>query len=206
MKIAIITGEHGFDEEKFDALFESMDDLEFVRMDLMDFVVDPNQDKYESIVFYNFHRKNPDSDTAQAILSLADRGQGLVILHHAILAFPDWEEFSDIVGVGESKHFRYYPDEKITVHVTDKSHPITSGIDDWEMVDETYVMEEPDEESHILLTVDNPKSAKAIGWTRDYRNSRVFCLQSGHDNQTYSVKQFRQVLYRGICWTAKQLS
>lgn len=204
MKIAVLTGEHGFEENKFDEVFESMDGIEFVREELSKFVEDPDSNQYDSVVFYNFHQQNPDAKTAEAILSLADRGQGLVILHHAILAFPNWEEFSDICGIDESD-FDFYNDVKVHVHVSDNSHPITSGIADWKMVDETYTMEDPREDSHVLLTVDNPKSMKVIGWTRTYRNSPVFCLQSGHDNKTYSVPQFREVLTRGIRWVAGRL-
>ncbi|MBC8228529.1 hypothetical protein H8E77_03155 [bacterium] len=101
MKIAVITGEHGFQEKEFDAVFESMDGIEFVREDLSVFVGDANRSQYESIVFYNFHRQNPDAKTAEAIINLGDRGQGLVILHHAILAFPKWEEFSQICGIDD---------------------------------------------------------------------------------------------------------
>lgn len=204
MNIAVVTGEHGFEEEKFNAVFESMDGIEFVREDLLRFVEDPDRNRYESVVFYNFHQQNPDSETAEAILSLTDNGQGLVILHHAILAFPKWKVFSDICGI-DDRSFDYHAGQKIHVHVADKSHPITVGIADWDMTDETYTMKEPGEDSHILLTVNHPKSMKVIGWLRTYRNSRVFCFQSGHDNITYSVQQFREVLTRGIRWVAGQL-
>lgn len=204
MKIAIVTGNHGFEEDEFDEVFESMDGIEFVREELSDFVEDSERNKYDSVVFYNFHQENPNSETAQAILSLADRGKGLVILHHAILAFPNWKEFSDISGIDDYE-FDFYNDVEIRVHVADSSHPITSGIDDWTMIDETYTLQSPREDSHVLLTVDNPKSMKVIGWTRTYRNSRVFCLQSGHGPLTYSVQQFREILERGIRWSAKKL-
>ena len=200
MKIAIVTGQHGFKEDAFDAVFESMEGIEFVREELDVFVNDPDRSKYEAVVFYNFHRQNPDPETAEAILSLADNGQGLVILHHAILAFPKWEDFSDICGIHDRK-FGFSSDEKVHVHVADKDHPITAGIDDWDMTDETYSMECPGQDSHVLLTTDNPTCMEIIGWTRTYRNSRVFCLQSGHDNKTYSVPQFLEVLARGIKWS-----
>lgn len=201
MKIAIVTGDHGFEEDKFDAVFENMDGIEFVREDLSVFVDDPDRNKYEAVVFYNFHQQNPDQKTAEVILSLADNGQGLVILHHAILAFPKWEAFADLCGIQE-RGFGFFIGEKIPVHVADNDHPITVGIKDWEMTDETYTMNSPGEDSRVLLTVDHPKSMEVIGWVRKYRNSRVFCFQSGHDNDTYSVQQFQEVLSRGINWAA----
>jgi len=204
INIAVVTGKHGFEEDKFDAVFESMDGIEFVREDLSEFVGDLDRDRYDSVVFYNFHRENPHPRTAEAILRLTDRGQGVVILHHAILAFPKWDEFADICGI-KDRSFGFHIGERVHVHVADASHPITVGINDWEMTDETYSMEDPGEGSHALLTVDHPKSMKIIGWVREYRNSRIFCLESGHDNRTYSVPQFREVLSRGTRWVAGRL-
>ena len=45
MKIAVVTGEHGFQEKQFDAVFESMEGIQFVREDLDDFVEDPKPEK-----------------------------------------------------------------------------------------------------------------------------------------------------------------
>lgn len=204
LKVAVITGGHGFQEKEFDAVFENMDNVEFIRQDLSKFVEDADQSRYEAVVFYNFHRQNPDPKTAEAILGLANRGQGIIVLHHAILAFPNWKEFSEISGIVESS-FGYHGGQTIHVHVADKTHPITTSIDDWEMVDETYVMKDPTDGSYALLTVDHPKSMKVIGWTRSYKNSRVFGFQSGHDNRTYANPQFREVLTRAIRWVAKRL-
>jgi type 1 glutamine amidotransferase len=43
---------------------------------------------------------------------------------------------------------------------------------------------------------------KTIAWTRQYKNARVFCYQSGHDNQAYANPNFRKVVARGIHWLA----
>ena len=99
MKIAVITGEHGFQEKQFDAVFESMEGIQFVREDLDVFVEDSDQKDYDTVVFYNFHRPYPTEAQAQAILGLAERGQGIVILHHAILAFPEWDVYSECAAL-----------------------------------------------------------------------------------------------------------
>ncbi len=204
MKIAVVTGEHGFREKDFDAVFQSMEGIEFIREDLDVFVDDPNQKAYETVVFYNFHRPYPTERQAKAILALTERRQGLVILHHAILAFPEWDVFSDMCGIDSRSDFGYFPKQTLQVQVTDPTHPITEGLADWEMGDETYTMKSTGEDSTILLTVDHPNSMDVLGWAREYGNSRIFCFQSGHDNVTYSNPNFREVLRRGIEWCAKQ--
>ena len=204
MKIAVVTGEHGFREKDFDAVFQSMEGIAFVQEDLDVFVDDPDQKEYDTVVFYNFHRPYPTEEQAKTILGLTERGQGLVILHHAILAFPEWDAYSDMCGIDERTDFGYFPKQTLQVQVTDPTHPITEGIADWEMGDETYTMKSAGEDSTILLTVDHPNSMEVLGWAREYGNSRIFCLQSGHDNVTYSNPNFREVLRRGIEWCAKE--
>ncbi len=202
MKIAVVTGEHGFREKDFDAVFKSMEGIDFLREGLDIFVDDPNQKDYETVVFYNFHRPYPTEAQAEAILGLTERGQGIVILHHAILAFPEWEVFSDMCGIADRADFDYFPKQRFHVHVSDQKHPITAGLSDWEMGDETYTMKSAGDDSTILLTTDHPDSMEVLGWSREYGKSRVFCLQSGHDNGTYSNPNFREVLHRGIVWCA----
>ena len=203
MKIAVVTGEHGFQEKQFDAVFESMEGIQFVREDLDDFVNDPNQQDYDTIVFYNFHRPYPTDAQAGAILNLTERGQGIVILHHAILAFPEWDAYSEMCGVGDRGEFGYYPRQTLQVQIADANHPITSGLTEWEMGDETYTMNSAGDDSSILLTVDHPNSMDVLGWAREYGKSRIFCFQSGHDDVTFSHPNFREVLQRGIHWCAK---
>ena len=204
MKIAVVTGEHGFREKDFDAVFQSMESIVFVREDLDVFVDNPDQKEYETVVFYNFHRPSPTEAQAKAILDLTERGQGMVILHHAILAFPEWDVYSDMCGIDSRADFGYFPKQTLQVQVTDSTHPITEGLADWEMGDETYTMKSAGNDSIILLTVDHPNSMDVLGWAREYGNSRIFCLQSGHDNVTYSNPNFREVLRRGIEWCARQ--
>ena len=50
MQIAVVTGEHGFREKDFDAVFKSMKGIAFVREDLDIFVEDPKQNEYDTVV------------------------------------------------------------------------------------------------------------------------------------------------------------
>jgi hypothetical protein len=77
----------------------------------------------------------PDTQTAQDMVNLLDTGQGLVILHHAISAWPGWEGWAEVTGArflyrpgtlrGENLPSSGYRMDTFTVRVTDPSHPIT---------------------------------------------------------------------------------
>ena len=95
--------------------------------------------------------------------------------------------------------------QPLTIEPANPDHPITQGVEPWEMIDESYLMQEPGENSDILLTCDHPQSMNAIAWTRNFRKSRVFCFQSGHNNQTYTNLGFRNILEHGIRWCAGKI-
>ena len=58
----------------------------------------------------------------------------------------------------------------------------------------------------ILLTTDHPKmTMKAMAWTHLFKKARVFCLQPGHNNDSYADPNFRVLLSRGIQWAAGRL-
>lgn len=90
----------------------------------------------------------PDTQTAQDVVDLLDAGQGMVVLHHAISAWPGWEGWAEVTGArflyrpgrlrGEDLPSSGYRMGTYTVRVTDPSHPIADGISDFEIDDELY--------------------------------------------------------------------
>ena len=203
---AVITGEHRFDVPGFQAAFRSMSDVEVYPQDLDNFVADLGgvRDEYDVLVFYNFHRPAPDERTAAALDSLGESSQGIVVLHHALLAFPEWPRWSEICGI-DDRTFGYHMNQRVPVQVADPDHPITAGLADWVLPDETYTMPSAEESSRILLTTEHTRSMRTLAWTRRFGNARVFCFQSGHDNAAYADPGFRTVLHRGIRWAAGAL-
>lgn len=200
---AVITGEHRFDVPGFQAAFRSMADVDVYPQDLDNFVADLGgvRDAYDVLVFYNFHRPAPDERTTAALESLGETSQGIVVLHHALLAFPEWPRWSEICGI-DDRTFGYHMNQQVPVQVADPEHPITAGLADWELPDETYTMSSAEEGSRILLTTDHALSMRTLAWTRRFGKSRVFCFQSGHDNDAFADAGFRTVLHRGIRWAA----
>jgi len=201
LRIAVVTGEHDFEADRLAAAFDSMGGIDWTWRDLFDLVADPNAADFDAAVFYNFHQGTPSEETSGALLAMTRRGQGIVLLHHGILAYLDWDEFGRICRAPNRK-FGYHPGQRVRVHVEDPQHPIVAGVEDWEMTDETYTIEsQPD--AHVILTTGHPLSMPAVGWVHEYGASRVFCFQSGHDNRAYRTPEFRRVLAQGIRWVAR---
>ena len=133
---------------------------------------------YAAVLFYIMLMQGPTNEghlwyagrPKDALEHLGSTPQGIFVLHHALLAYPQWPVWSEIVGIADRK-FGYHIGQKIHVNVADAQHP---------------------------------KSMKAIGWARQYKKSRVFCLESGHDNQCWANASFREVLRRGLLWCARK--
>lgn len=207
-KVAVITGQHNFDVPNFHRLFRSLPDADVYIQHMEMFAASPIETRhsYDVLLFYHMFVETPvnDAKVKTAMEEIGTAQQGLFVLHHSILAYPDWALWDEIVGI-EDRRFDYFHAESLHVDVVVADHPITKGLNAWDMVDETYTMNDADEGSEVLLTVDHPNSMKTIGWTRQYRGNRVFCLESGHDDETWINHNFREVLRRGIQWCAGRI-
>ena len=214
IKTAVVTGYHAFDVVNFHLLLRQLEGVDAYVQHLYDFAAAPLavRDAYDAVLFYFMPTQGPsDADLPSyagkprsALERLLETGQSITILHHGLLAYPQWPEWSALVGI-VNREFGYYPEQNIRVEIADSQHPITAGLTAWDMIDETYTMNEPASDSHVLLTVDDPHSIKPVAWTRRVGHNRVFCLVLGHDDLAWSQPNFRQVLGRGICWAAGEL-
>ena len=213
-KVAVMTGGHSFEVPPFRDLFAGLDGVDAYIQHLDDFCADAGRCRtwYDVACFYTMHKPGPTDDgpwyqgkRKSVLETLGRTPQGIFLLHHAILAFEDWDVWRQVSGLDAHSFRAYDHGERIGVHVADVGHPITAGLGDFEIVDETYTMAGCDADSHVLLTTDHPKSMKTLAWTRQYHKARVFCLQLGHDGQAFANPSFRTLVQRGILWCAGRI-
>jgi type 1 glutamine amidotransferase len=215
VKTAVISGRHPYDVPAFQHLFRSIEGIDFYPQHLEDFVADVGKvrTQYDVLIFYNFHQDTPtaqkewgNTSTLEVFEQLGETPQGILVLHHALLAWKQWPLWNEVTGVSQ-RSFGYYPQQALHVQIADPAHPITQGMRDFDLVDETYTMPDaqPENGNHILLTVEHPRSMRTLGWTRQYRQSRVLCWESGHDGVTFANPNFRTLMARGIHWLAGRL-
>jgi len=217
IRVLLITGGHGFEQERFFQLFRTNTDLSVTERE------HPNADamlkadragEYDVIVLYDMRQDSSDEAKADFIARLKE-GKGLVVLHHALCSFQKWPEYVKIIGG------QYHLDKTVVngvekpassykhgvhwkIQVADPNHPVTRGIKDFEIDDETYKDFEVLSNSHPLLTADEPTSTKTIAWTRNYEGARVVYIQLGHDHTAYDNPNYQRLLRQAIRWTAKR--
>ena len=214
IKTAVITGGHPYDVAGFQSMLRSLPEIEACPQNMWDFITDPARGRgdYEALLFYNMHLRTPAEEDGkfeaamkEMLESLGDGDQGIFLLHHALMAFPGWPLWRELSGMRQRGNVPVAFGQTVRIDVADTAHPITSTLKPWDIVDETYDIDDADGDSRILLTTDHPRSMKTVAWTRTFGEARVFCYQSGHDDQAYSNPGFRSVVGRGIRWLAGRL-
>ena len=100
---------------------------------------------------------------------------------------------------------------KYTVRITDKSHPITAGIADFEVASEQYYMH-VDPAVKVLATtrfpvadgphVPNGPVEMPVLWTKMYGKGRVFYDALGHTAKVVESEPNLTIMRRGFQWAA----
>ena len=151
-------------------------------------------------------------------------GAGLAGWHGGIAdAFRNTADYLHMIGGQFAHHAGKHPSERTgeqsdnyipyTVHITElgKTHPITEGIDDFDLVTEQYWVLS-DEYNDVLATTtqeardfdawNRPVTAPAI-WTRQWGEGRVFVSAPGHRLEVVESQPLRTVIERGLLWAAR---
>jgi type 1 glutamine amidotransferase len=216
-RVLVVTGGHDFEQEPFFKLFKDNPEITFraVAHPNAHALLKPEAAKeWDVLVAYDMHQDISDEAKADFVARLKE-GKGLVVLHHAIASYQQWPEYNKIIGAryyldettvnGVKKaRSQYQHDVDFTLQIADPNHPVTKGLKDFKIHDETYNLFDVFEGSHPLITTTEPLSNKTLGWAKTYEAARVVYLQSGHDHLAYENPNFQQLLRQAIRWVAKK--
>jgi type 1 glutamine amidotransferase len=211
LKVAVVTGGHAFDVPNFYRLFRQLPGVDAYPQHIEHFASSPEEvrDAYDAIVFYGMDQGVPEEEGRRAggnpkaaIERIVEQGQGVVILHHALLAWEKWDLWNKLIGF-DNRNFKYKEGLELGIEVADEGHAITQGASGFAIVDEGYVLHgDHDGQGAVLLTTEHENAMDQVAWARQHGDCRVFCLALGHDNEAWSNAGFREILGRGIAWSA----
>jgi uncharacterized protein len=214
IRILVITGGHDYKVEQFNQMLSSLSpEITYQIAELpeaFEMFKPENRSKYDVLVFYHMWQTISE-DQAKDFEECIRQGKPLVALHHSICAFDDWPEYWNIIG---GKYFHkltsfngkeyaacsYIHDLHFKVKNANPKHPVTRGVPDFEIFDETYKGYYVADNVTPLLTTDEMSSTPTIGWAKQYGRSRIVVLQSGHDVPTFENPNFRKLLKQSIEW------
>jgi hypothetical protein len=217
IRILVVTGGHDYNTLHFNKMLDALDAnivysiAEFPSA--FDMFLPENRDKYDVLVFYHMWQQITE-DQAKMLSECIKEGKPLVALHHSICAFDGWSEYINIIG---GKYFHkptivngkeypacsYIHDLHFKVEIADPGNPVTDGVSDFEIFDETYKGFYVEDGVTPLLTTGEASSTPVIGWSKMYGKARVVTLQSGHDVPTFENPSFRKLLKQAIVWASE---
>ncbi len=216
LRVLIITGGRSdFEREAFYAMFNSFANVEYeevMQPEANRNLTSSFYDVFDVLVFYDMVQDITGQQRA-ALVDLLEHGKGVVVLHHALASYREWAEYENIIGgrfyldlQPEIKNKAGYPvstyqhEVDIPVTIADKDHPITNGLDNFVIHDETYGNVKVLPVVHPLLSTSHPASGEIIGWTHLYRKSPVVYIQPGHNHMAFENPNYRRLVEQAIKW------
>jgi uncharacterized protein len=177
VRVLVVTGGHRFEAEPFFAAFVADPGLVWAHApqpSARRWLAAGRPGDWDAIVFYDMPGvglsqaapEPPPADLVEGMGALLDAGQGVVFLHHAIAAWPGWDEYAHWVGgrflyrPGELGG-RRWPDSGYACDVTHRvtpivpGHPVTAGLEEgFTLCDELYLAPVLEDEVVPLLRSD----------------------------------------------------
>lgn len=211
IRILIVTGGHDFDRASFFQMFDSMKGISYQELkhpeaNLQLGQIDPKT--FDAVVFYDMPKTISEKEK-ESYYKLLKLGKGLLFLHHSLCSYQDWQEYKTLVG-GKYHEERDTPQSSSFQHgvtfpvmVADKKHPVTKGMKDFDLLDEVYGNTEVLPTVKVLLSTNNPLSSHIIGWSHQMENSRIVYIQPGHDKNSYTNANYRQLVRQALGYVSK---
>jgi type 1 glutamine amidotransferase len=203
-RVLVVTGGHSY-EPSFYTLFDGYAWNHEFRLENA-FRNDVRK-QYDVVVLYNMEQEMGEG-ARRNLQAFVDSGKGVVVLHHAICSFNDWDWYRDLVGgryqiKGREgiKASSYTHDIEMTISPVMK-HPILAGIPEFHITDEGYKDKWISPDSKALLVTSHPKSDREVAWISPYPKARVAVLQLGHDHFAHENPLYRTLVRNAIAWTS----
>jgi type 1 glutamine amidotransferase len=176
-----------------------------------------------------------DPAYVNAILDAHKAGKPAVNLHCAMHSYR-WGNFREAVkpGADNSGWYEFIglqstghgPKEPIAISFTDKTHPITQGLEDWTTINEELynniqILTGKPLASGVQIVPPKakkgetlPPDAKAaevtavVAWTNEYgpNKTRVFSTTLGHNTETVADARYLGLITRGILWATGHIN
>ncbi len=212
VKIMLVTGGHSYDTLQFFQMFRSFSELEyehFNQPEANQALMDGVAENYDVLVFYDMW-KDLSNLEKNAYIDLTKKGKPFLFLHHALVSYPTWSEFEDLLGgryiqnakLPDEQQSTYKHDVWIEIEVADTLHPATKGMEGFKLFDEVYGNYRVLPQVIPLLKTTHPESTSVIGWERRYNASSILYLQPGHDKHAFESEAYRKLILQSIRYLA----
>jgi len=214
VRVLLITGGHGFDKEPFYAFVNSLPGIvitEVKHPEALAMFRPEKRASFDVVLLYDMPGKISEQEKKD-FTDCLKAGKGMIVWHHAYCSYQNWAEYQTIVGGRYHEESwidsqgvaqpasTYRHDVQFRVKIVDPKHPVTKGIKDFDILDETYGRGIVNHGVHVLLATEEPSSTPSIAWTNRYGKSKIVTILLGHDNHAWTNPSFVKFLTQAIMW------
>ncbi|MFF2050086.1 ThuA domain-containing protein [Leifsonia sp. NPDC058194] len=165
----------------------------------------------DTYLLYTSGGQFPTAQQEALAAAVAD-GKGLVGIHGAnILGWegdgldPADRAMFDLLGNRYLSHGPGHHEGRHTVEIVGE-HPITAGVDDFDLFDEYYEFELADDDVQVLAQRHRADGVVIpVMYAREVGAGRVVYLALGHDLRAWGEPPVRELVRRALQWTAGAL-
>ncbi|MBI3472156.1 MAG: ThuA domain-containing protein [Candidatus Solibacter usitatus] len=134
----------------------------------------------------------------QAIWDFVHNGGGFLALHNSQGIYPPGGLYYKLFGGDYNGHPKPYV---FTVRIEDKNHPVTAGVEDFEIFDEQHTVKYYLDREHLLLrSIARDNLASEAGWWRDMGKGRFAYLAPGHTPEALGHPMMQRLMRNALNW------
>jgi len=164
-----------------------------------------------------------ERDQVQGLIAAVSAGTGLAGWHGGICdSYRASSDYLQLIGGQFATHAAREAPEQRTgdmsdnyvdhrIEIVDREHPVTAGLDDFDLHTEQYWVL-TDDYNDVLATTTTavrpwgqwtrPITAPAV-WTRQWGEGKVFVCTPGHRVEVLQDENVRTIVERGLLWAAR---
>jgi type 1 glutamine amidotransferase len=203
--LMVHNGNHRFDafQKTMNPVLDKTGDFEIQAAKSFDALKEENLKTFDVVLFFGSGGKGIGPEQEQGLERFVAGGGGMAGVH-ATDANHNSDVYWRLMGGRFSGHGR----ATYMVRIEDKQHPVTAGMEDFEIFDETYRNKyHPEAKIHSLVRIDHGREQQSMAWVQEIGKGRVFCTTLGHGPNIYGGSafdnlHFQRLVVRGLYWAA----
>ncbi|MFC1538242.1 ThuA domain-containing protein [Candidatus Latescibacterota bacterium] len=142
---------------------------------------------------------------AAIVDNVVNRGMGIIATHCSVVQ-NDRQKYMALLGIKE--YIPHTPVQPAHIHMLNLNHPITKGIEEFDLDDDEIFDSVPLEgvkTTHLFNTSGEEVKIDARGgWCREEGKGRIVALLPGHIPEPYQKVPYRKIMWRAAHWVLKR--
>jgi len=134
----------------------------------------------------------------KAVWDFVNNGGGFLAVHNAHTMYPQGGLYYKLFGGDYGGHPAPYV---FTVRIENKNHPITAGVEDFEVFDEQHTVKYYLDREHLLLrSIARNNLESEAGWWREVGQGRFCYLAPGHTPEALGHPMMQRLIRNAVNW------